>query len=388
MNFFYLRVSILLRKMLKQLNMKTKNSFRKITALAFAGMLFCQVGVAQLNQVDFIKGGLENGELMLKEYVAPWANSLGASLNGGWYNTAKPHKLGGFDLTITVNTTVVPDAAKYFDVGALDFTGGLQLTDPADNMASTIAGPKGEGPELRYVEEFGGTEYSLATFNTPGGTGVGVLPLPMVQFGLGLVKGTDVTVRYLPRLNIFDAGSVGMWGVGLKHSIVQWFPGSALIPFELSLFGAYTELTSLADVNFQPSSYGVPVNLESYTDADFDNQMIGLDMSAWTVNLIASKSLAILTVYGGGGYSSTRANLYMDGNYPLTQLNTDDPGNPYVEVADASIVEDPINIEVKNFSGLRLNAGLRLKLALLTLHFDYTWADYSVYTGGIGISFR
>ncbi len=368
--------------------MKTKHTMKKILALCVTGLLGAQLGMAQLNKVDFIKGGLDNGQILLKEYVRPWANSLGASLNGGWYNTAKPHKLGGFDLTITINTTLVPDAAKTFDLSKLSLT-DLELTDPNDAIASTIAGPKGEGPELSYVQNFNGTDYTVASFNTPGGTGVGVLPLPMVQFGLGLVKGTDVTVRYLPRLNIFNAGSIGLWGVGIKHSIIQWLPGSSLIPFELSAFGAYTRLSSMADINFLPSSYiGVPINLVNYTDADFDDQQIAMDMTAWTVNLIASKSLAILTVYGGAGYSSTKANLKMTGNYPLTQLNVDNPGNPFVEVADGSIVKDPIDIEVKSFSGLRLNAGLRLKLALLTIHFDYTYADYSVYTAGLGVSFR
>ena len=31
-------------------------------------------------------------------YVSSWC-SLGSGLNGGWYNTAKSHSLGGFDVT-------------------------------------------------------------------------------------------------------------------------------------------------------------------------------------------------------------------------------------------------------------------------------------------------
>lgn len=364
--------------------MNTKQAFRKTLALIVAAFMAIPFGYSQLNQIDFVMGGFDDGQILLKEYVSPWANSLGSSLNGGWYNTAKPHKLGGFDLTITVNTTIVPDAAKMFDLGELNLT-SLQLRDPADNMAPTIAGPRGDDNPLLYKTLSEGAYSYDIEFEVPGGTGVGVIPLPMVQFGLGLVKGTEITARYLPKLNIFNAGSISMWGVGLKHSIVQWLPGASLIPFELSLFGAYTDLRSAADVNFPYTVYGVPVNLTSYTDADFEDQQIGLDVSAWTVNLIASKALAIVTVYGGAGYSSTKANLRMTGNYPLAVMN---PSVPQVEVNDNSIFNDPIDIEVKNFSGLRLNAGLRLKLALLTIHVDYTWAEYSVYTGGLGVSFR
>jgi hypothetical protein len=40
-------------------------------------------------------------------------------MTGGWYNTAKPHKLGGFDLTVTLNTASVPNGSKTFDVDEL-----------------------------------------------------------------------------------------------------------------------------------------------------------------------------------------------------------------------------------------------------------------------------
>ena len=47
---------------------------------------------------------------------------------------------------------------------------------------------------------------------------------------------------------------------------------------------------------------------------------------------------------------------------------------------------------VKNADGSttkpRLNAGIRFKFAVVTLHFDYTYANYSVATAGLGISLR
>jgi hypothetical protein len=53
---------------------------------------------------------------------------------------------------------------------------------------------------------------------------------------------------------------------------------------------------------------------------------------------------------------------------------------------------DPIDMEFKNKEGgitkPRLNAGVRFKLAILTIHFDYSWANYSVLSAGLGFSFR
>ena len=45
-------------------------------------------------------------------------------------------------------------------------------------------------------------------------------------------------------------------------------------------------------------------------------------------------------------------------------------------------------MRVENFNNLRLNAGVRIKLALLTIHYDFTKTLYATHTVGVGISFR
>jgi hypothetical protein len=45
-------------------------------------------------------------------------------------------------------------------------------------------------------------------------------------------------------------------------------------------------------------------------------------------------------------------------------------------------------MDINNFSGLRANIGFRIKLAVVTIHADYTKAQYNVLTAGLGISFR
>ena len=48
--------------------------------------------------------------------MSPLGSVLGSGLNGGWYNTAKPHKLGGFDVTITTNIVMIAEEAKTFNI--------------------------------------------------------------------------------------------------------------------------------------------------------------------------------------------------------------------------------------------------------------------------------
>ena len=62
---------------------------------------------------------------------------------------------------------------------------------------------------------------------------------------------------------------------------------------------------------------------------------------------------------------------------------------------DGPVVEaqaDPVDIKIKNQDGgvtkPRLDAGFRLKLAVITINLDDPWANYSMATFGLGLSIR
>jgi hypothetical protein len=65
-------------------------------------------------------------------------------------------------------------------------------------------------------------------------------------------------------------------------------------------------------------------------------------------------------------------------------------GASYVQYNDDGVKKgsDFPNMDIENFSGLRANVGFRIKLAVVTIHADYTRAQYNVLTTGLGISFR
>jgi len=229
-----------------------------------------------------------------------------------------------------------------------------------------------------------GNPITIASFKTPPGSNWGAIPLPMFQAGLGLPLGTEVTVRFIPKIKIpvIDT-KVSMWGVGGKHSILQYFPGEKLIPIDLTLQGGYTKLAVSVPINLQPDDY---TNFTTYSASDFEDQEVNMKVTAYSINLLLSKKLPIVTFYGGAGYSKTQTVIDVAGNYAIPTFNplisTTDP--VYVD----SSVEQVPTIDIKNHSGLRLNAGIRFTLGVLTIHGDYTRANYSVITGGLGISFR
>jgi hypothetical protein len=332
---------------------------------------------AQFDNIDFLRGGVEDGVKLTKAYLAPWLNAFGAGLNGSWYNTARPHKLGGFDITTSVNVGFVPSADKTFNLPELNLT---RLT--GSGSAPTVAGPDNDGPTLTYSQ----AGVTVASFKTPPGTGWSMIPVPMAQVGIGLPLGTELKARFVPKINISD-GDIALWGIGLMHSLMQYFPGDKVLPFDISLFGGYTRLTGNVPLELMPGE-GAPSNYVTYNPSvDFKNQVMNVTMEGWNLSAIGSVNLPVISFYGGLGYSKSATDIKLTGNFPLPVVNTDISTTQGV-YEDKGVVTNFPDIAVENFSGLRANIGFRLKLSVVTIHADYTRASYNVASAGLGISFR
>ena len=346
--------------------------------LVISVFLFSSVSYSQFKDVDFLRSAPADGGKFLQAYMTPYANAFGAGLNGGWYNTAKPHKLGGFDITISASAGIVPTSAETFDVSKI----GLSSSLTGSGLASTVAGPDKSGPLMTYKEN----GITLATFNTPKGTNWRYVPVPTAQIGIGLPFGTELKVRFIPKITI-NKGNVSLWGVGLVHSITQYIPGNKALPFDVSLFAGYTKLKADVPLDLQPdltiSAYTTPYDVTT----SFNTQSLKVSVQALNVSAIASLNLPVITFYGGLGYCKTRTTMDLSGNFPTpTPVAT----TPFVHYNNNGVIKgsDFPNLDIKNFSGLRANAGLRIKLSVITIHVDYTRAQYNVLTAGLGISLR
>ncbi len=332
---------------------------------------------------SFLATGTEDAEKLLEAYLSPYLNGLGAGMTGGWYNTAKPHQLGGFDITFTGNVAITPPDASSFDLSTLGLV-NLAPADANDIIAPTISGENADGPMLSYNYQIDTFSFNQNAFRMPPGTGNRYVPAPMISVGIGLVKGTEIMGRYLPNIGN-DKGKIGFWGVGLKHDVKQWIPGLEKVPvLNISVMGGYTRMKAHVALEIDPDAVGLGAY---YTGENvWNDQQMQLLTSGFTGNLLISADLPVVCFYGGVGFATTKTNLKMAGNYPtISGFDTD--YNPVV-VAE----KDPIDFEVKNQDGgvtkPRLNIGMRLKLGVFTMHFDYTRANYNVLTGGIGFSFR
>ncbi len=359
-----------------------KHQISKISAIA-ALLFFFNFSLHGQIDGEFLKGGINDGTKLIEAYISPWAKAFGAGFSGGWYNTAKPHKFGGFDITITINAGLVPESETTFDLAELGLEHFTLVNPSGTSIAPTIAGQQQDGPELHYVSNISGYDVELARLNSPAGTGLKFIPVPMAQVGIGLPLNSEIKVRFIPKLT-YDESDVSLWGVGLLHSIIQYIPGNELMPFDISVFGGYTRLKTNIGLEIYPDSYADYVN---YTSEDFTGQKVTGMVEGWNASLIGSFNLPVITIYGGLGYASSRTVADVVGNIPLPTADASSLP-PSVVYTDAGVVNDITGIEIEDFSGLRANLGFRLKFALFTIHADYTRSQYNVFTAGLGISFR
>ena len=294
-------------------------------------------------QQKILMSDIEQGEKLIEAYFTPMTGSFGSGLNSGWYNTAKPHSLGGFDLTFTLNTVIIPGSAKTFNIKN---AGGDVFTSD-ESEASTILGSS-DATTMTYQNGSG----LGVNFEMPGGLKTPAVPLPMLQAGIGLIKNTAIDIRYMPMLNVGDNINVNLFGIGLKHDLLQWIPGIGdMIPMSLSFQGGYTSLN---------------------TELNIADQKVALNTKATTFNLVASKKLLMVTGYAGIGYNSSTTSFSADANFDLGGVQFD----------------EKVEIKFESNNNIRANLGLRFNITLVTIQADYTFAEYPTATLGLGVSLR
>ncbi len=324
---------------------------------------------AQDNFDEFIEAGSADANTIYEAYGTPLLSGLNWAFSRGWYNTAKAHKPLGFDFSLNVSVAFIPNKDKFFNAADVVSGWNANASDPA--RATRFVGNATRYPSMAGSNDLSQAPiveiYNPATDQFESVTGpVGLdytndiisaaVPVAMPQFGIGLIKNTDLKFRFLPSVGSDDV-KLNMFGVGLMHDIKQWIPGNSLIPIDISVMVAYSNIgLDVLNIDDDPGDDGF------------------FDLTSWSYQLLVSKEFHILTIYGGFGYMTSTNNIDIVGSYNV------------ISAGDQPIV-DPVSLETKD-SGFNASLGLRLKLAVLTIHADYSIQEYQTFNAGIGVSLR
>jgi hypothetical protein len=348
------------------------------STLLFFGVLSVN---AQSEMAELIRSGKADANLLLTEYAGPFLETFGNNLNNGWYSTAAPLKTGRFTISIGATASLVPTDKQSFTIDPTKYT-NIRTKDAANNYTfSPIEAPTIFGSSDPVTGLYASRTNSVSGLTARSqvklqGTGVAVSPFPVVQFSIGLIKGTEVMLRIFPKVKMGD-NKAGFFGLGVKHDIKQWIPGLKDKPFDLSFIGAFTSagFDVVGNDFLQADTAGIsnPVLM------DYSTQTISFSSTAWNLNVVISKKFSLLTVFGGVRLSHYKTTLEMKGNYPMKGYN--DAG-----VLEVQNIVDPINIEGKG-TKFGVNAGLRIKLGILAIFAEGSLVPggYNSITGGLNI---
>ena len=359
-----------------------KNRFWRVCLVSIASLSFSTAAFGQVDNIrDLLRGGVEDANLLVNEYLRPVGNGFGADLNNGWYSTTRTHKFLGFDITVMGTAAIAPTSDETFDLDSLDLK-NIRPLNPNDSFTPTAVGTDADGPEVEiFVSNplLPGGETVLDTLTMPQGVGFRYVPSPMIQAAVGVLPNTEVMVRFFPEVEIDDDfGKVKMFGLGVKHNLGDFLGG--LLPVDLAVMAAFTTFQAQTDLDVEPQA-----NLPQ-TGANYDNQQVEIEATSLTFNVVASKKFGLLTFFGGVGIESADVKVKLKGTYPVTLID-ETPGPTFGDPAIQDFV-DPINLEFKNPNNTRANVGVRLHLVFLSIHGSYTFAKYPGINVGVGINIR
>ncbi len=258
-----------------------------------------------------------------KGYLQPFVNTFANNINAGIYHTAKIPTIGFhfYIGLVAMGTTISDDDLVYMGVPPEPYP-----QDPVET--ATVFGEEGaivEGPQ--------GVKYRFQDGQLTGD----FIPFAVPQVELGSLFGTVARLRFfsaqIPGDAGEDIGKIKLLGYGLQHSLSQYIP---LCPIDLSA-GVFYQTFDIGDImKSKALSYGIQ----------------------------ASKSLAILTLYGGAAMESTT----MDVSYTYEGEGT----------------EEEIALELKGDTKFRFQVGAALRLAILVLHGQVNIGNQMTYAVGVG----
>lgn len=372
--------------------MKTLKSITlKIIALTFCGIISFNTIKAQDEIGAIIKAGAGDATKLADAYLQPFFKGFGIGLNNGWYTTGKPKKLGQFSISVGASLAMVPMEDRSFNVTQIGLNSpNLKLKSGSNPVTPSIAGEDKPGsvfevffqnPQTNQLEK-------VDEFTLPQGIGFSYIPTPQIQAAIGLPGGTQISVRYLPTIDLGSVGSVNLYGGAVQHSISQYLPKLAEKLIDISIMVGYTKLDYELPLDVKPESGPGFVNPNP---GDYTTQRLSAEFNGLTVNGIVSKKVGPLSFYGSAGFGRSTYETGLFGTYPFIDRIDNMGRKVYANATDPVVLRSngnnsvPLNSEDFKAFAPKFGAGFSLKVFILNLNVDLQISQYTSATAGLSL---
>ncbi|MBF8150448.1 hypothetical protein ITJ86_11110 [Winogradskyella sp. F6397] len=326
----------------------------------------CTISVKAQNDIDvLLAGGIEDAQRFTNDYLAPGTNGVMHSMNANWFNSAKVKPLGGFEISVMVNASLIKDEHKTFNLNTADYNNVEFVQGPSSQLVSSVLGENNPPifVEIEYEDPvFGSQTTQVELPEGIGSNSANLLPTAFIQGALGLSNGLELKARFVPKFENEDV-SLSMYGAGLQMEITDWFPTSKMWPVALSGLVAYSHLDG---------SY----NLLESSGIDGENQRLENNTNTWLFQVLASTKLPVINFYGGIGYIKGKSESDLLGDYRVTD------GIFFTET-----ITDPFSVS-SDVSAVRGTIGTKLKLGFFRLNAEYHLSEFDAFSVGVNFGFR
>jgi len=230
-------------------------------------------------------------------YVSPASDAMVYQAASSWVETPQKKELWDLSVGVHFNTFFTPKSDRQFTISNSDFS-FFTIQNATTAVTQTALGND------QYITLTGMLDNKPISLTTPEGVNREAVMYAYLQGSLGLMFGTELIGRFSPRVYL-ETVNFQVYGVGLKHSLSQYF--KKLEDRNLHLSTAFIYSNEDLNVSFLDiqSSYGNLGlnNLNSKIDTwqlqfNGSKQFRKLELSA---GFIANKSNFVYMVNGPKG---------------------------------------------------------------------------------------
>ncbi len=224
------------------------------------------------------------------------------------------------------------------------------------------------------------------SFALPPGANINTMFAIVPQFEIGSLFGTEMLIRFIPPVYMgSNIGHFAFWGIGLKHSISQYFPG---MPFDMAVQAVYqgtslkndigvtsSKLNTMAtfwDFNLQIGKSYLDDKLNFYSGFSFESININSDFTftlpialQWQLGLIEGKYVPV---------PNSKDSVFV--------LMPPDPARGF----PGDSVKQTSNIRINDFN-FKWVIGASYQIGPIAVFLDYNVSKFNIFTGGIEVSF-
>jgi len=251
-------------------------------------------------------------------FAAPGAEGAAVQSSAGWFSSARSLDKWQVEVSVYGNALFVPKSKQ----NKLITKASLGNQHPGESNILNIQGGSnallptvfGGDTDVVFEGELLGQEFS---FDAIDGLNKKVIIHPFPQVTVGLPYGTEVALRYVPRVVIDNVG-VSTSGIGFKHNFAQYFKYSRPDDFQVAAVFTYSNI----DIDYEYA----PIEINASGVNVLELNRIDVKADLWLLQALASKLYGNFEVFGAMGVTSSNFDYSMGGGGSLLPRLNDELG--------------------------------------------------------------